>query len=243
MSALIRIVILLLVSAVLALAAGGITTPVICSGGPASCVYTIQSTSNLFLVCALNAAGGNEAVSTPTDTKSNTFTVVGNTATTTISSGCWTAVPNATGSDTVTCDSQFGDVTYCAVFELSGVLTTSMLDTQSYATGASGTMASGSFTTVATDVLIGFAIDSGAGTPTAGSGWTKTSPASCSCNADTRLILEYQLDKAAGSYNATTTATASTWGMRGFGIKEPGGGGATPVPSKIKKLKKLDMAE
>lgn len=187
-------------------------------GAAPTMAYTIIGTSNFLLTCLYNDAGDNMSVS---DTKLNTWTAV-----TAKQSGqgaamqCYYAITNGTGADTISCLAQFGDNVRCAVAEFSGTLTASLIDTSSFTSAASGTaMASGSFTTSATDLLIGWGQSVNGSAPVVNGSWSLAT-------SDVKTILEYQNAKTAGAYNATATAAGSaTWEMLGFGVKDAGGGG------------------
>ncbi len=198
-------------------------SPIRCAGAPASCSYTIIGTSNIVIACSLNAAGS-ENVLTPTETSppgglTNTWTALtAQQVSGVYTQRCWEMTPRATGSDAINLASQFGDVTYGGVFEFIGV--TTGVDTSAFAGGSGATADSGAFVTTVTDTLIGFVFGAAANTPTAGTGWTSVGFATCSCNADARVLAEYQSHKSAASYHATANVTSGAWTAQGIGLKE-----------------------
>jgi len=194
------------------------------SASPANISYTVVGTNNLLVACGfIPNSGGGESI-TVSDTKSNTWTAVS--ALITANSDdfrCYYAIANGTGADTVSCTAGFGDVIHCVLAEFSGNQTSSVFDTQANASGTSTALNSGSFTTTATDILVGCGCD-GSTTPgslSVGSGWS-------SATNTTRCLLEYKVGQAAGSYTATETDSASRqWIMQGMAFKEAGSAAPT----------------
>lgn len=194
------------------------------------------------LIALMVGTDGAAAHPTPTDTLGNTYTQVfaaGPFGGSSLRLSMWYAKNIAGGACTVSVaygGTQFGHASM-TVHELSGLDKVAPLDKFSSATGTSTAPASGSVTTVESlEYLFGGWTMGGAGTPSAGVGWT-AQESDVSSGANNGFLVEDQDNKVPGSYTATGSLTASgDWvaGVATFAFAHPAAGqlsivGASPI--------------
>lgn len=146
-------------------------------------------------------------------------------------------INNTTASNTITCNSSAGYF-QCSAFEISGIATSSELDTSATGNGSSATMVTNNIVTTGSyDGIVGFCTDQGAstGTMAAGSGYTLDST-----TISYPSMSAHQFGLAAGTYTlgGTDTTTPDSWLCMGAAFKGTGstqfatissGGALTPL--------------
>ncbi|MFI4972169.1 MAG: beta strand repeat-containing protein, partial [Hyphomicrobiales bacterium] len=179
--------------------------------------FASNVTQNNLIVVGVSSSASNSFAATPiTDTRGSSWSLAvtrnpGTTGTPALAAIYYAVVPS-TGPDTVTVHMTGTNNLHLHIYEVSGLVTSSVLDKtgSNYQTGATAATVSTSAATTAANefVFAYFGKNNGSGTWTAGTGYgnTKASP---NTGSATDAFSEDKIISATGTQTATATASAS----------------------------------
>lgn len=176
---------------------------------PITVAFSSPTTTGNTLFFAMEA-NSSVTVTSIANTGGATWTKVQSVTTATQTAELWYGTGN-TGQSTDTLTivwSSTLDYRVAYIAEFSNVAVLSPLDNHASATGNSTSAATGTFTVVSGDLLLGIADTQG--TPVAGSGFTQL-------DTDTFSLFEYKIASST-SANVTATGDAGTWTIIGAGF-------------------------
>jgi hypothetical protein len=190
--------------------------------------------NNLIIVGVSSSASNSFASPAITDTRGSVWSLAvtrnpGTTGTPALASIYYAVVPS-TGADTVTVHMSAAHNLHMHIYEVSGLLTSSVLDQSgsNFQTGATAaTVSTSAATSTANEFVFAyFARNNGSGTWTAGAGYgnTKASP---NTSAATDAFSEGKIVSATGTQTATATASASDGLTSIIATFKAGAGGTT----------------
>ncbi len=204
--------------------------------GTLAAKFASNVTKNNLMVVGVSSFAGN-AFATPaiTDTLGSTWTLAiaenpGTTGTPALASLYYAIVPS-TGADTITVHMTGTNNLHLHIYEVSGIVTSAMLDKTGFNFQTSGTAATVSTSAATTSmnefVFAYFGRDNGSGTWTGGSGYSNTL-ATPNSGAGTDAFSEDKIITAAGVQTATATSSASD-ALTSLIATFVAAGGGTPV--------------